>query len=196
MSNDPASGGEQPGWQGQPPYPGTYGQQPGDQPAYPGAYGQQPADQPGTGYPGSYAPPGQQAGYGQAPPWVAPAGQSGAQGGQSWPGAYPAPAAPGGPGSGRPAPSFAGALFDFGFNTFATPVVIKVLYILSLVGIGVFYVIAVISGFLESPVSGLITLAVGAVVALLSLIYTRVLLELLYAVVRIAEDMRALRNRQ
>jgi hypothetical protein len=194
MSNDPASGGEQPGWQGQPPYPGAYGQQPGEQPPYPGAYGQQPGDQPGAAYPGSYAP---QAGYGQAPPWATPAGQAAAQpAAQGWPGAYPAPPAPGGPGSGGTAQSFPGALFDFGFNTFATPVVIKVLYILSLVGIGLFYVFAVISGFLQDPLTGLVTLVVGAVVALLSLIYTRVLLELLYAVVRMAEDVRALRNRQ
>jgi hypothetical protein len=33
------------------------------------------------------------------------------------------------------------------------------------------------------------------VLALISLIYTRVILELLYAVVRIAEDVRVLRNR-
>ncbi len=191
MSNDPASGGEQPGWQGQPPYPGAYGQQPGEQPPYPGAYGQ-PGDQPGPGYPGSYPPPGQQTGYGQAPPWAAPAGQPGAQ---SWPGAYPAPPEPGGPGSGGTARGFPGALFDFGFTTFATPVVIKVLYVLSLVGIALFYVFAVIGGFLQDPVTGLITLVVGAVVALLSLIYTRVILELLYAVVRIAEDLRVLRNR-
>jgi hypothetical protein len=179
MSNDPASGGEQPGWQGQPPYPGAYGQQPGDQP--------------GSVYPGSYAPPAQQAGYGQTPPpWATPAAQPGAQG---WPGAYPAPGGPGGPAPGGAARSFPGALFDFGFTTFATPVVIKVLYILSLVGIGLFYIFAVISGFLQDPLTGLITLVVGAVVALLSLIYTRVLLELLYAVVRMAEDVRALRDR-
>ncbi len=49
MSNDPASGGEQPGWHGQQPYPGGYGQQP-EQPAY-GSYpqpGQQPASRPGA----------------------------------------------------------------------------------------------------------------------------------------------------
>ena len=34
MSNDPASGGDQPGWHGQQPYPGGYGQQQPEQPAY------------------------------------------------------------------------------------------------------------------------------------------------------------------
>jgi hypothetical protein len=73
--------------------------------------------------------------------------------------------------------------------------VIKVLYILSLVGVGLVYVIAVISGFIQDPVTGLITLVVGGGMALISLIYTRVILELLHAVVRIAEDVRTLRNK-
>jgi Domain of unknown function (DUF4282) len=194
MTNDPASGGDQPGWQGQPPYPGAYGQQP-DQPGsgY-GGYGR-PADQPGSGYPQSYPPPGQQPGYGQSPPpWSVPGGQQ--PGGQGWPGAHSGPAGlQGGVGPQGEAQGFASALFDFGFNSFATPVVIKVLYILSLVGVGLVYVIAVISGFIQDPVTGLIALVVGGVLALISLIYTRVILELLYAVVRIAEDVRVLRNR-
>jgi hypothetical protein len=84
MSNDPASGGEQqPGWHGQQPYPGAYGQHSSDQQAYPaggygqqateqpasgypaGGYGQQGADQPGSAYPGSsYPSPPHQGGYG------------------------------------------------------------------------------------------------------------------------------------
>jgi hypothetical protein len=185
MSNDPASGGEQPGWQGQQPYPGGgYGQH-GDQPPYPGS---------------SYPPPGQQpGGYGPAsPPWAPPGpGQQGQRGpGWAGPGQHaPAGLGPGGVSPQGDAQSVTTALFDFGFNTFATPVVIKVLYILSLVGIGLFYVFAVISGFSQGAVTGLIALVVGGVLALLSLIYTRVILELLYAVVRIAEDVRLLRNR-
>jgi Domain of unknown function (DUF4282) len=209
MTNDPASSGDQPGWQGQPPYPGAYGQQP-DQPGSGYGYGQpadqpgygygQPVDQPSPGYPGSYPPPGQQPGYGQAPPpWSVPGGQQagGPPRGQSWPGGHAGPAGlqQGGVGPQGEAQGFTSALFDFGFNSFATPVVIKVLYILSLVGVGLVYVIAVISGFIQDPVTGLIALVVGGVLALISLIYTRVILELLYAVVRIAEDVRVLRNR-
>jgi hypothetical protein len=201
MSNDPAPGGEQPGWHGQQPYPGAYGQH-GDQQPYPaGGYGQQAADQPGSAYPGSsYPPPPQQGGYGQAPPPWAP--QSAQQPGQQrgWPGGQPggAPAglAPGGAPPHNEAQSFMSALFDFGFNTFATPVVIKVLYILSMVAIALFYVIAVISGFTQGALTGLLVLVGGGIAALLALVYTRVLLELLYAGVRIAEDIRVMRNRQ
>ena len=187
MTNDP-SPGDQPGW-------------PGQQGAYPG-YGQQQqrSDQPGYG--ASYPPPAQQ-GYGQAaPPWAPPAGQPAAQGSSAWSGGSPPPApypAGLGPGGGLPPTNpqgFFGALFDFGFNSFATPVVIKVLYILSLVGIGLFYVLAVVSGFAQDPLVGLITLVAGAVVALLTLVYIRVLLEVLFATIRIAEDVRLLRDRQ
>jgi hypothetical protein len=173
MSNDPASGGEQPGWHGQQPYPGGYGQQPQqpEQPAY-----------------GSYQQPAQQAGgYGQAPPsWQQTAGQ------QRYPG-NPA-GLPGMPPQ-HESPSFFGALFDFSFNSYATPVVIKVLYILGLVGIGLGYVALVISGFADSPVTGLVSLIGGAIGALFYVIFFRVFLEFYHAVVRMSEDIRAMRNR-
>ena len=92
-------------------------------------------------------------------------------------------------------PSFFGALFDFGFNTFATPVVIKVLYILGLIAIALGYVIIVISGFADSPLTGLAALIGGAVGALFYVIFFRVFLEFYYAVVRMSEDIRAMRNR-
>ena len=109
-----------------------------------GGYGQQrsrPAARSSRRH-GSYPPPPTQPrGYGQAPPsWRADRAAT-----QRWPRATRRGRAGASPQS--EAQSFFGALFDFGFNTFATPVVIKVLYILSLVGIGLGYVVAVISGF-------------------------------------------------
>ena len=176
MSNDPAPGGEQqPAWHGQQPYPGGYGQQqPPQQPEQP-AYGSYPP------------PPTQTGGYGQAQPsWQQTAGQ------QRYPG-YPA--GTGGLPPQNEAPSFFGALFDFGFNSFATPVVIKLLYILGLVGIGLGYVGFVITAFTQSLGYGLIVLLLGAVVALFYVIFFRVFLEFYYAVVRMSEDIRAMRNR-
>ena len=187
MSNDPASG-DQPGWQGQQPYPG-YGQQRGDQPAYGGS---------------AYPPPTQQ-GYGQsAPPWSQPAGQPGGPpGGQpaggypgGTPGGYPAGLGSAAPGTQQPA-GFFGALFDFGFNHFATPVVIKVLYLLGLVAIAIGYVVLVFGAFASSGVGyGLLVLVLGAVGALFYVIFFRVLLEFYYAIVRMAEDIRVLRDRR
>jgi hypothetical protein len=174
MSNDPAPGGEQqPGWHGQQPYPGGYGQQP-EQPAY-----------------GSYPQPGQQpAGYGQTPPnWQQAPGQ------QRYPGTPPGyPAGLAGTPQ-QPPPSFFSALFDLGFDSFATPVVIKVLYILGLIAIGLGYVVFVISGFFQDPLVGLAFLIAGAIGALIYVIFLRITLEFYYAVVRMSEDIRAMRNR-
>jgi Domain of unknown function (DUF4282) len=213
MSNDPAPGGEQPAWHGQQPYPGAYGQH-GDQQAYPaGGYGQQAADQPASGYPAgaygqqgadqqaypgaSYPPPPQQGGYGQAPPPWAP--QTAQQPGQQrgWPGAQPGGSPAGlGPGGAKHQTSGTfGALLDFGFNTFATPAVIKVLYILGLVAIGLGYIVLVISAFAQGAGYGLLMLVGGAIGALFYVIFFRVLLEFYYAIVRMSEDIRAMRER-
>ncbi len=187
MSNDPASGGDQHGRHGQSPYPGAYGQ-PGDQPAYPGVYGSH-AEPPGSGYPGYQAT--QQAGYGQPPPqWgQAAASQPG------WQGAQPAGSGPGGVSGGAGTPNVFGALFDLGFNSFATPVVIKVLYVLGLVVVGLGYLGFVVTAFATGVGYGLLVLLLGAVVALFYLIFLRVTLEFYFAVVRMAEDIRQMRNR-
>lgn len=208
MSNDPSSG-DQPGWPAQQGgYPG-YGQQRGEQPGYGGSYPppaqQQGGEQPGYG--GSYPPPTQQGGYGQAPSWQQPAAQQPqAQGATAWPGgapaaaaapgAYPAGMGPGGTGPSTSNAGFFGALFDFGFNSFATPVVIKVLYVLGLIAIGLTYVFFVITAFTQGAGYGLIVLLLGAVGALFYVIFFRVLLEFYYALVRMAEDIRIMRDRQ
>ena len=72
---------------------------------------------------------------------------------------------------------------------------IKVLYILGLVGIGLGYVGFVIAAFTQSLGYGLVVLLLGAVVALFYVIFFRVFLEFYYAVVRMSEDIRAMRNR-
>jgi hypothetical protein len=147
--------------------PGEYqpGQQgwsggPQQQPPYPGGFGQQQPPPPGWG---GYPQPGQP-GYGQPP--TAPVG--------------------GPPQQGKGAFS---ALFDFDFNTFATPTVVKILYVVGMVLLGLLYVGMLIGGFTQGVGVGLITLVVGAVVVLFALILFRVTLEFYYALVRMSEDI-------
>lgn len=146
----------------QPPPPGGQGWSGGQQPPYPGGYGQQPPQ-------GWGPPPGQQPGYGD-------------------PSAYPP-----GPGPGNSpqaqAKGFFSALFDFGFNHFATPAVVKILYVIGLVLIALFYISAVISGFVVGVGPGLLALIIGAIVALFSLALFRITLEFYYALVRMSEDI-------
>ncbi|MDN5917060.1 MAG: DUF4282 domain-containing protein [Pseudonocardia sp.] len=56
-----------------------------------------------------------------------------------------------------------GALFDFGFNRFATPSVIKVVYIIGFVIIGLFHLFAVVAGFYRGVGLGILALVGGAV---------------------------------
>jgi hypothetical protein len=141
------------------------------------------------GSPGEYQP-GQWSGGQQPPPYPGGYGQ---QQPPVW-GGYPQPGQPGQPGGYGPPPGQAkgafSALLDFEFNTFATPAVVKILYIVGIALIGLYYIGAVVVGFAQNVGIGLATLIVGGVVALFLLILFRVMLECYYAVARMSEDIR------
>jgi hypothetical protein len=150
------------------------------------------------GAPGEYQP-GQQQGWqgGQQQPPPYPSGFGQQQPPPAW-GAYQQPGQPGafGPPPGQPvggpqgrADSPFAALFDFEFKTFATPSVVKILYIVGMVLLGLGWIAMVISSFAQNAVFGLVTLVVGAVIALFYLVFFRVMLEFFYAVVRMSEDI-------
>lgn len=106
------------------------------------------------------------------------------------PGSYPGPAPP--PFGGQPPqrrPNFFSALFDFSFDHFVTPSIIKVLYILGLVAIVVVYLVLLIAGFTASTAFGVLVLVVGPVVGLIYLAIWRVTLEFYYALIRLSEDV-------
>jgi hypothetical protein len=84
---------------------------------------------------------------------------------------------------------FFGALFDFSFNYFVTPSIIRVLYVLGLIGIALTYLSFVVYSFIYSVTQGLITLLFGLVVAFIYLALWRVTLEFFLAVVRMSEDI-------
>lgn len=141
-------------------------------------------------------PPGGQGwqGGGGQPPYPPPGGGYGG-GGQppSWGGP---PGGPGGPGSGSFGGGPAGqksafaALFDFSFNSFATPGLIKLLYVVGAVLLVLGWLGFTIVNFAVSgPVAGIGTLVLGAIGVLFYLAFLRVLLEFYYAVVRMSEDI-------
>ena len=83
---------------------------------------------------------------------------------------------------------FFGSLFDISFTSLVTTKVIKVLYVISLIVIGLFAVIFIIGAFASSAALGAVTLLILAPLgALLYAVYTRVLLEFIIVVFRIAE---------
>ena len=81
------------------------------------------------------------------------------------------------------------SLFDFSFTSFATPSLIRLLYIVGTVLIGLYYVGIVIVMFSNSALIGLVALIFGAVVALFMMALLRVSLEFYFAVVRMSEDI-------
>jgi Domain of unknown function (DUF4282) len=83
---------------------------------------------------------------------------------------------------------FFGSLFDVSFSSLITTKVIKVIYVLSMIVIGLVALLFVAAAFSESAAAGLFTLVVLApVAAFFYLIYTRVLLEVIICLFRIME---------
>jgi hypothetical protein len=84
--------------------------------------------------------------------------------------------------------SFLGSLFDFSFTSFITSKLIKVLYGLLMAIAALYAIFFIIIGFSQGTGLGLFMLIIVApIVFFLSVIYARVLLELIIVVFRIAE---------
>jgi uncharacterized protein DUF4282 len=91
---------------------------------------------------------------------------------------------------------FLGALFDFGFTSFVTPKVIKVLYMLIVIGTVLSALVFTILVFKASVAFGLLTLVFGdPLFILIVLAIYRIILEFFVVTFRVAEDIRALRER-
>jgi len=83
---------------------------------------------------------------------------------------------------------FFGSLFDISFSSLITTRVIKVLYVLALIAIALFSLFFIVAAFHSSSGAGFFTLIILAPLgALLYTVYTRVILEFIIVVFRIAE---------
>jgi hypothetical protein len=91
---------------------------------------------------------------------------------------------------------FLGALFDFGFTSFVTPKVIKVLYVLVMIGTVVSTLAFTILLFKASAVFGIVALVfIDPLIILVIMAIYRIVLEFFVVIFRAAEDIRALRER-
>ena len=100
------------------------------------------------------------------------------------------------PGPKADAGGFLGALFDFGFTSFVTPKVIKVLYMLIVIGTVLSALVFTIMVFEASVAFGVLTLVFGdPLFILIVLAIYRIILEFFVVTFRVAEDIRALRER-
>ena len=102
------------------------------------------------------------------------------------------------PGASRAADArgFLSALFDFSFTSFVTTRIIKVLYVLILVLASIIALFYTIVAFRLSAGFGLLMLVIGdPLFIIIVMAFWRLLLEAFVVVFRIAEDVRALRER-
>jgi hypothetical protein len=86
-------------------------------------------------------------------------------------------------------PGVLGALTDLNFERFATPSVVKFVYVVGIVLTALCYVAGVIGFFVRGFGLGVAALVAGAVVAVFALLLLRVTLEFVAAVVRLSEDV-------
>jgi hypothetical protein len=86
---------------------------------------------------------------------------------------------------------FFASLFDISFTSFITTKIIKFLYVLALIVIGLVALIFVIAAFTRSAGAGVVTLLIVApLFSLIYVVYARVTLELIIQIFRITELLR------
>lgn len=97
-----------------------------------------------------------------------------------------------------PAKGFFGSLFDVSFHSFVTPKIIKGVYLIAMVLIGVTVIAFIVAGFAmmaHEPATGLLFVLAAPVLGLVYLILARISLEGMYAMIRLSEDVHHGRGR-
>lgn len=85
--------------------------------------------------------------------------------------------------------NFFAGLFDFSFQQVLARRIVKLLYILGILGGGICVVIYAVLGFQRSPADGLIDLVSGIVSFFVGVLIWRVLLELVLVILRISDSI-------
>ena len=155
--------------------------------------------QPPFGPPGSTQQPGYPPPPGTTPPGAAAYGATAYGAPQQ---GYPVPGQGSDPYGTPPQPVVEGGkndnplagLLDLGFTQYATPVVVKVLYILLVLVGGISWIIGILSGFAWSGASGLGALVGGGIALAAWILLVRVSLEFFLSIIRVAQDAQAIRE--
>jgi len=85
--------------------------------------------------------------------------------------------------------NFLTGLFDFAFHHSLLRSLVKILYVIGIIGGGIFVVARVVLGYQQSPADALINLVAGIVSLFVGILVTRLLLELALLIMRIAEGI-------
>lgn len=103
---------------------------------------------------------------------------------------------PFGPGEPLSTKGFFGKLFDLSFTSYITPSIVTIVYILTIVAVVFGWLAATVVAWSMNAAFGVLTLIIlGPVYALFALVLMRITLEFYVAVIRIAQDVKAVRER-
>jgi len=95
----------------------------------------------------------------------------------------------GGPGGQPPRKGFFGSVFDFSFEHFVTPMLVKAVYIVAIVALGLGWVFWLLATFSQSAGFGIAVLLLGPILIFLYLCLIRMTLEFYLAVTRMSQDI-------
>ena len=85
------------------------------------------------------------------------------------------------------------SLFDLSFSSLVTPRIIKIIYVITLIGIGLTALLFIIAAFNQNSGFGaLMLLIIAPILSLFYIVYARVFLEFFIAIFRLAETNAAL----
>jgi uncharacterized protein DUF4282 len=90
---------------------------------------------------------------------------------------------------------FIGTLFDFSFTEFVTTKVIKVLLGLALVVNFIITIAFIVGAFQVGWLGGILVLILSPIIYLVLMLFSRIYLELIIVVFRIAENLTAIREK-
>jgi uncharacterized membrane protein len=91
---------------------------------------------------------------------------------------------------------FWGKFFDLSFKEYITPSVIRVLFIVIMVVIGLSIIGAIVAGFTMSAGTGVFALIGGLIYGFLTLLFARVLLEVIMVFFKIHENTEKIARRK
>jgi fatty acid desaturase len=91
---------------------------------------------------------------------------------------------------------FLGALFDISFSELITTRVIKVLFVLAIIGAAVLVVTQIIGAFLYSVGVGVLVLLISPLVFTLYVTVARIYLEVLIVIFRISDDVKRIADKE
>jgi uncharacterized protein DUF4282 len=92
---------------------------------------------------------------------------------------------------------FFGSLFDFSFDNFIAPKLVKFLYVLSLILASVVAIVSVIAGLVSlgsGSAVGLLSIILAPLVWLIYLVAARLWLELFIVIFKISDDLKDIRD--